>query len=243
MKRLTRPCYLVALAVAYVLLWGFTPVAEGQVVNDPRPAVLVYAETGQWHSELIVSAAAPSSTEYSNCPLGPAPVVTLPENGVARVRDFGRSQCGASIGFVRVALRYGTDAKVDMTFSDGVTKSHFAVPALEVGIPHGERRAIRRVISDAQNGTFLVLVNAGTTPTSATLIVLNGRGDEVLGTEIVDLPVGVTAYTLQTSVEIGTVLITNGVLIGTPAQQNSVIYGFAAIGPFDGGSQRIEEIE
>jgi hypothetical protein len=240
MKRI-RPCLWLIFGAAYIALWGVQP-AYGQLTPAPGSAILVYAQTGQWSTELIASAQEASSFEYSNCVLGPLPRVVLPENGVARVKDFGRAQCGAAIGYVRAALPFGTTATSVFTFSDGKTFSHFAAPALTTSIAFGERRVIRRVINDGVQGTFLVFVNVGPGDTIATISTV-AAGGSTTGTESVPLPVGVTAYTLLAPIDIGTLHIFNGALIGSPSIQPSTIYGFAAVGPQSGASQRVEVIE
>jgi hypothetical protein len=226
-----------AFAVAYLLLFARITSAASVFY----PPVAVYANSAAWRTDLIVSSAEPVTVYYSNCVIAPQPSVTLGANGTAIVRDFGEEQCGGlSLGYATIPTP--ADVVTDFYFDDGVTRSHFAVPLLRKGVPFGERGVISRVVNDGAQGTFLVFVNTGPAATSLVLTVRDGA-DAVVGMESFILPTGVTAYTLKTPLAIGRIEILNGALIGSPSIQPSTIYGFAAVGPQSGASQRVEVIE
>jgi hypothetical protein len=236
MKRFNR----LLLTFGFLGLFSAITLPPAAAASFSFPPQLILANGQGWETAFVASSAEGGDFRYSDSGLiAPVHIVS---NGSFFLRDSAKWQANPGLGIIPASE--GIEAYSILSYRpDNILRAQFTVPVL-TKVVFGDQLSgeIPRVVNDGTDMTTCVFINNSSTASSITLKVRDGA-NVIIGTEYVTLPPGLTAYALQTFVPAGRVEVLGGYggSVGSGSQPAIVpVYGFAAIGPASGQTQRVE---
>jgi hypothetical protein len=202
---------------------------------EPAAPILIVANGNGWTTSIGASSHFGGTLAFSDSILVPS--AELGARGSFFLRNVG--------GFLTPGFALGAITEPDtavesysvLSYANGPTRTQFAVPALTHALTvSGARGELPDILNDGTDGTFLVFFNASQVTGGGTLKVYD-RDNQLVGTEFVTLPRGLSTYTLLTPITAGRLVLLNG--YDHFASPEVTVYAFAAIGNPDGHNQRI----